>query len=203
LLRRLTATMITSSPAFVVPVPLDKSYRLLNHGPTVLVSSAHAGHTNVMAAAWSCPLDFNPPKVTVVIDKATHTRELVEASGMFVLNLPTRAIAAQTLALGTESAKDVSNKLDKHQVKTFQASECEAPLVEGCAGWLVCKVVPEPHNQATYDLFIGEVIAAYADERVFSAGRWHFDGQPDTLRTLHYVAGGQFYVTGESLQVAA
>ena len=117
--------------------------------------------------------------------------------------VPTRAIATQTLALGTESAKDVSNKLDKHQVKTFQASECEAPLVEGCAGWLVCKLIPETHNQATYDLFIGEVIAAYADERVFSAGRWHFDGQPDALRTLHYVAGGQFYVTGESLQVTA
>ncbi len=195
--------MNTALPEFVVPVALDKAYRLLNHGPTVLVSSAHAGQVNVMAAAWSCPLDFSPPKVTVVIDKATHTRALVEASGMFALNLPTRAIAAQTLALGTDSAKTVSNKLDTHQVKTFQADACEAPLVQGCVGWLVCQVIPEPHNQTAYDLFIGEVIAAYADERVFSAGRWHFDGQPDALRTLHYVAGGQFYATGESLQVPA
>ncbi len=49
-------------------VPLDKAYRLLNHGPTVLVSSAHAGQQNVMAAAWAMPLDFDPPKVLVVID---------------------------------------------------------------------------------------------------------------------------------------
>ena len=35
-----------------VAVPLPKAYRLLNHGPTVLVSSAHAGRRNVMAAAW-------------------------------------------------------------------------------------------------------------------------------------------------------
>ena len=49
---------MTSSPAFVVPVPLDKSYRLLNRGPTVLMRPA------------------------------------------------------QTLALGTDSAKQVSKKLE-------------------------------------------------------------------------------------------
>ena len=58
------------------PVPLDKAYRLLNHGPTVLVSASHAGEDNAMAAAWACALDFAPPKVTVVLDKATRTREL-------------------------------------------------------------------------------------------------------------------------------
>jgi hypothetical protein len=36
---------------------------------------------------------------------------------------------------------------------------------------------------------------------VFSDGRWHFEDAADSLRTLHYVAGGQFYLTGESLQV--
>ena len=46
-------------------------------------------------------------------------------------------------------------------------------------------------NQA-YDLFIGQVEAAWADERVFLQVRWHFDEAPDELRTLHHVAGGQF-----------
>ena len=31
---------------------LDKAFRLLNHGPTVLVSARHGGVSNVMAAAW-------------------------------------------------------------------------------------------------------------------------------------------------------
>ena len=78
-------------------IPLRHAYRLLNHGPTVLVSSAHAGQRNVMAAAWNMPLDFDPPKVAVVIDKSTLTRELVEASGEFVLAVPTRAIADKAL----------------------------------------------------------------------------------------------------------
>ena len=52
-----------------------------------------------------------------------------------------------------------------------------------------------------YDLFIGEVLAAWADERVFRNGHWEFDTAPDELRTLHYVAGGQFYATGASVTV--
>jgi len=63
----------------------------------------------------------------------------------------------------------------------------------------VCRLVPEPHNQQAYDLFIGEVIAAWADERVFQDGRWHFDNAPDNLRTLHHVAGGQFFAIGQRI----
>lgn len=191
----------TRPPAHFQPVPLDKAYRLINHGPTVLVSSAHAGEINVMSAAWACALDFSPPKVTVVIDKATRTRALVEASGAFALCVPSAALAALTVGVGTDSAATVPDKLARHAVSTFTVPGHALPLVDGCVAWLVCRLVPEPHNQAAYDLFIGEVQAAWADDRVFRDGRWHFDGAPDALRTLHYVAGGQFYVTGASLQV--
>jgi flavin reductase (DIM6/NTAB) family NADH-FMN oxidoreductase RutF len=193
--------MKTDKPSHFSPVPLEKAYRLMNHGPTVLVSSAHDGVSNVMAAAWSMPLDFDPPKVSVVIDKSTLTRQLVEASGIFVLNVPAQTIARQVIGVGTDSAKTVPNKLLKHGVTTFAATQVEAPLVGGCVAWLECRVVPVPHNQNTYDLFIGTVVAAWADSRVFSDGRWHFDDAPDELRTLHYIAGGEFFVTGVSLQV--
>jgi len=56
-------------PAHRRPVDLSKAYRLLNHGPTVLVA-ASGGKRNIMAAAWAMPLDFSPPKVAVVLDKS-------------------------------------------------------------------------------------------------------------------------------------
>ena len=183
------------------PVALDKAYRLLNHGPTVLVSAQHEAERNVMAAAWACALDFAPPKVTVVLDKATRTRALVEASGLFALHLPTVPQSALTVALGTDSAITMPDKLAHHQVPLFDAPGLELPLVEGCAAWLVCRVIPEPHIQQAYDLFIGEVIAAWADSRVFRNGHWEFETAPAELRTLHYVAGGQFYAIGESVVV--
>ena len=180
-----------------VAVPLPKAFRLLNHGPTVLVSSAHAGRRNVMAAAWSMPLDFDPPKVAVVIDKVTLTRELVEASGEFVLNVPSRQQAALTLAVGTQSGREV-DKFEKLGAGET-ASMVGAPLIEGCLAWLECRVIAEPHIQQAYDLFLAEVVAAWADPDVFSNGRWHF---PDAQqRSIHYQAGGSFFATGDAFEV--
>lgn len=185
-------------------VPLEKCYRLLNHGPTVLVSSAHGGRRNVMAAAWNMPLDFDPPKVAVVIDKATLTRELIEASGEFVLAVPSRGIAEKVLAAGSSSGRDCSDgdKFAALELGTLPASQVAAPLPEGCLGWLECRVIAEPHIQHTYDLFLGEVVAAWADPAVFADGHWHFPSDPaDPRHTLHYVAGGNFFATGESFDV--
>lgn len=69
----------------IAQVALEKAYRLINHGPTVLVSARHGGVDNVMAAAWACALDFSPPKLTVVLDKTAATRALVDGSGMFAI----------------------------------------------------------------------------------------------------------------------
>jgi len=181
-----------------IAVPLPKAYLLLNHGPTVLVSSTHGERRNVMAAAWSMPLDFSPSKVAVVIDKATLTRELVEASGEFVLSVPSRAQAAMTLAVGTSDGCKV-DKFCMPGVEALAASLVSAPLIAGCLAWLECRVIPEPHIQKAYDLFLGEVVAAWADPEVFSNGRWHF---PDAeRRSIHYLAGGRFFATGEPFEV--
>ncbi|TWI57618.1 flavin reductase (DIM6/NTAB) family NADH-FMN oxidoreductase RutF [Pseudomonas duriflava] len=181
------------------PVPLPKAYRLLNHGPTVLVSASHEGKRNLMAAAWAMAIDFDPPKIAVVLDKSTWTRELLEASGTFVLNVPvvTQADLVQTVGTtsGREFERDGQDKFAAYGVETFPGEVVEAPLVAGCAAWLECRLLPEPHNQQRYDLFLGEVVAAHADERVFQRGHWNFGGH-DALRTLHHVAGGHFLIIG-------
>ncbi|MBL8514387.1 MAG: flavin reductase family protein [Betaproteobacteria bacterium] len=183
-------------------VDLAKAYRLLNHGPTVLVSSAHQGERNVMAAAWNTALDFTPAKMVVVIDKSTWTRELVEASGVFALNVPARRIARETRAVGATSGRDAPQR-DKFALtglRYFPGAVLDVPLVVGCVAWLECRRIAEPHNEQAHDLFLGEAVAAWADPRVFSNGHWHFEGHDD-LRTLHYVAGGMFLAIGEEIHV--
>ncbi|EOW6769267.1 flavin reductase family protein [Cronobacter muytjensii] len=184
--------------AFMAPVPLEKAYRLINHGPTVLVSARHDGVENVMAAAWACGLDFAPPKVTVVIDKIARTRELLERSGTFVLQVPTVAQREMTYQLGTLSLHNEPEKLQRAGAELLEMEGVDAPLVAGCSAWLACKLIPEPHNQQQYDLFIGQVTAAWADTRVFREGRWRFEDAPAELRSLHHVAGGHFYAIGEA-----
>jgi len=179
-------------------VELPKAYRLLNHGPTVIVTSAHAGAANIMAAAWSMPLDFSPPKVAVVIDRNTRTRELVEASGEFALNVPSRQIAKETLAVGSATGKEI-DKFRELRLATFSGEKIGAPLLEGCLGWLECRVIPEPHIQGSYDLFLGEVVAAWADPAAFRNGHWIFE--EGTPRSIHYIAGGNFFETGEAFEI--
>jgi flavin reductase (DIM6/NTAB) family NADH-FMN oxidoreductase RutF len=185
----------------LLKIDLNKSYRLLNHGPTILVSASHNGKQNIMAAAWNMPLDFDPPKVCVVVDKNTYTRELIEQSGTFAINVPCVAQVDLVQKLGSSSGRDLvdTDKFAENHLNTFATKEISAPLLTGCVAWLECKVIPEPHNQNTYDLFIADVVAAYADARVFSDGRWHFEGH-DALRTIHHVAGGAFFATGEAVQ---
>jgi flavin reductase (DIM6/NTAB) family NADH-FMN oxidoreductase RutF len=181
------------------PVPLEKAYRLLNHGPTVLVSSHFEGVDNVMAAAWACALDFAPPKLTVVLDKAVKTRELIENSGRFVVQVPTVALLDLTNEVGSRSLAQHRDKLLDAGVSLLRLAGDALPFVDGCSAWLECRLIPEPHNQASYDLFIGEVVAAWADDRVFRDGHWHFESADPSWRSIHHVAGGHFYAIGEPI----
>ncbi|HLU37878.1 MAG TPA: flavin reductase family protein [Planctomycetota bacterium] len=177
-----------------VAVPLRHSYRLLNHGPTTLIASAAGGRRNVMAAAWVMPLDFEPPKLAAVIAGETFTRELVAASGEMVVSVPTVAQVDLVHAVGSSTGRD-ADKFETFGIGTEPASLVAAPLVVGCAAWLECRIVDEPDLAERYDLFVAEVLAAWADDRWFHAGGWDF---ADPLaRSLHHVAGGSFFATGE------
>ena len=185
-------------------VPLAQASRLLNHGPTVLVSAAHGGQRNLMAAAWAMPLDFDPPKVAVVIDKATYTRQLVEASGRLALMLPCAAQADLCFSVGSSSGAALAaagtDKFSRLGLATFAGRHGEAPLVAGCVAWLECRVIAWPAVQAAHDLFLAEVLGAQADGRVFVNGRWQFDAAPPALRTLHHLGGGQFVLPGDAVR---
>ncbi|HEX4824487.1 MAG TPA: flavin reductase family protein [Candidatus Polarisedimenticolaceae bacterium] len=180
-----------------VSVPLRRAYKLINHGPTTLITSAADGKQNVMAAAWVMGLDYDPAKVAAVIAADTFTRPLIEKSGEFVVNVPTAAMAEAVYAAGTASGED-ENKFEKYALETSPASIVQAPFIEGCAAWLECKVVPEPYMQEKYDLFVGDVVAAWADPDSFVDGVWQFVS--DDKRTIHHLSGGVFLASGDRVK---
>lgn len=184
------------------PVALEHASRLINHGPTVLVTSAHGGHRNVMAAAWSMPVEFTPPRIAVVIDKSTFTRELVMASGAFALCLPGAGLVDITYAVGSGSGRD-ADKFERLGLAARPGPVLGVPVIEaGCAAWLECRLIPERHAEAAYDTCFAEVVAAAADERVFSNGRWHFGEDNAALQTIHHLGAGNFVRAGGVLRAA-
>lgn len=186
-------------PAFQ-PVPLAQASRLVNHGPTVLVTSAHGGRRNVMAAAWSMPVEFTPPRIAVVIDKKTFTRELVAASGSFAIVLPGVALVDLTYAVGSTSGRD-EDKFARYGIAPRPGPVLGLPVLEeGCAAWLECRLIPEPHAQDAYDTCFGEVVAAAADPRIFSGGHWTFEDANAGLQTIHHLGGGNFVRAGGTVR---
>ena len=185
------------------PVDLAHASRLVNHGPTVLVSCAAGGVRNLMAAAWSMPVEFTPPRIAVVIDKRTLTRELILASGTLALNIATRAQADLTWTVGSVSGRDslpARDKFTQYGIASFAGPLLGLPLVEGCAGWLECRLLREPHAEDAYDTFFVEAVSALADSRVFSQGRWSLRPDNAELHTLHHLGAGLFGVPSSLVQ---
>lgn len=174
-------------------VPLRLVYRLLNHGPATLVTSRAGDRANVMAAQWVMPLDFDPPKLAVVLDRTTHTRTLIDASGVLVVQIPERAQAQLTQEVGSTSGAE-HDKLAG--VETFAGEVVDVPLIAGCLAWLECRVAHSPALDEVareHDLFVVDVVAASADERY-----WNGTGvMLDTVRTIHHLGGGRFVTSGE------
>ncbi|MFN9503168.1 MAG: flavin reductase family protein [Rubrivivax sp.] len=174
------------------PVALEHASRLINQGPTLLVTSAAGGRRNVMAAAWSMPVEFTPPRVAVVIDKRTFTRELVMASGAFGLCIPGAGLADLTYAVGSTSGRD-EDKFARHGLVAAEGPVLGMPVIEtGCAAWLECRLIREPHAEEAYDTCFAEVVAAAADERVFAQGHWSVSDAHASLQTIHHLGGGLF-----------
>jgi flavin reductase (DIM6/NTAB) family NADH-FMN oxidoreductase RutF len=187
-----------------LPVDLAHACRLVNHGPTVLVSAVHGGRRNLMAAAWSMPVEFTPPRIAVVIDKSTYTRELILASGTLALNLPCRALADLTYTVGSvsgrEDATTTRDKFSRYGIDSFDGPTLGLPLVEGCVAWLECRHLDEPRSEERYDTFFCEVVSAQADARVFVKGRWSFRDDNADLHTLHHLGAGLFAVPAQTVQ---
>jgi flavin reductase (DIM6/NTAB) family NADH-FMN oxidoreductase RutF len=175
----------------IADVDLAHACRLINHGPTVLVTSAHGGRRNVMAAAWSMPVEFSPPRLSVVVDKSTFTRELVEASGTVGLCLPCRAQADLAYTVGSTGGRD-GDKFERFGIEAVDGPVLRLPWIAGCVAWMEARVIPEPHAQRAYDAFFVEVVSARADTRVFEKGRWTFHDDNAALHTLHHLGGGTF-----------
>ena len=184
--------------AYFRPVALEHASRLINHGPTVLVTSAAGAHRNVMAAAWSMPVEFTPPRIAVVIDKSTLTRELVMASGAFGLCIPGVALADFTYAVGSTSGRE-GDKFARHGIVATAGAVLGVPLIEaGCVAWLECRLIREPHTEQAYDTCFAEVVAAAADERIFARGHWSVRDDNQSLHTIHHLGGGHFASAGNA-----
>jgi flavin reductase (DIM6/NTAB) family NADH-FMN oxidoreductase RutF len=114
------------------------------------------------------------------------------ASGAFGLCIPGAGLVDFTYAVGSVSGRD-GDKFIRHGMNVTTGPVLGMPLVEtGCAAWLECRLISEPHSQDTYDTCFAEVVAAAADARIFAQGHWTVRSDNEALHTIHHLGGGNF-----------
>lgn len=113
-----------------IPIELHHASRLLNHGPTVLITSfdEQSQRRNIMAAAWSMPVEFEPPRVAIVVDKSTWSRELIEHNGKFGIVIPGVAATNWTWAVGSVSGRE------EDKFNCYGIPGCERPGIWFASG---------------------------------------------------------------------
>lgn len=178
-----------------VEIPLSQAIRLINPGPVVLVTARYKDAVNVMAAAWTTPISHAPPLVGVSISPRRFTHELVSRSGEFVLNVPGRNLLEQVELCGSLSGRDV-DKFKEARLTPVDAKEVRAPLIEECLGHLECAVV-EALDLGDHTLFVGQVVAAWAEKEAFD-DTWLLEDEE--AKPLHHLGGAYFGVLEERLK---
>jgi flavin reductase (DIM6/NTAB) family NADH-FMN oxidoreductase RutF len=139
-------------------IELKHASRLLNHGPTILITSRdeHTERRNVMAAAWSMPVEFEPPRIAIVVDKTAWSRELIERSGKFGIVIPGVAATNWTYAVGSVSGR-VEDKFNCYGIPVVKGPVLGLPLIEAkCLAWMECRLLPATAAQEKYDTLFGK-----------------------------------------------
>jgi flavin reductase (DIM6/NTAB) family NADH-FMN oxidoreductase RutF len=167
--------------------PLAKVYGLLEPGPVVLLTTAHAGQSNVMTLSWHSMLEFEPPWVGCVVSNRNHSHGLLAASGECVINIPSVEIADRVVGCGNSSGR-TTDKFRKFGLTAAPAHHVGAPLIAECFASLECRVV-DTGMVAKYSLFVLEVVKAWRDPTVKDP------------RTIHHRGHGRFMVAGDSIRL--
>lgn len=146
-------------------------YYLLHPKLTFFLTSVDkAGRPNVMTCAWATPVSEEPPMVVVCVSSEAHTAKLIRSTREFVINIPTRDLLRQLWLCGGMSGRD-SDKFQKAELTPRPATAVKPPLVEGCIGYIECRVSRTVRAGECY-AFFGEVLAASAEEKYFAEGMW-------------------------------
>jgi flavin reductase (DIM6/NTAB) family NADH-FMN oxidoreductase RutF len=93
-----------------IQLDLGKANRLINHGPTILVTARHEERENLMTAAWCMPVSKKPPMLAVAVGPSRFTHDLIIESKEFTVCIPGRDLAEQVMCCGTTSGLSGKDK---------------------------------------------------------------------------------------------
>lgn len=149
---------------------------------------------NIITIAWTGTICSDPPMCYISVRKERHSHDLILQHGEFVINLTTEALAHATDWCGVKSGKDF-NKFHEMRLTPEQGQIVKAPLIAESPLNIECKVV-EVRELGSHDMFIANVVAVNADEKLIDKGTGAFQfNHAAPLAFSH----GKYYGLGDKI----
>jgi len=122
------------------------------------------GKRNIIAVSFCIPVSKQPPLIICAIGKGAYSCKLIESTKEFIVNVPPKELRPKIYYCGFHSGYQV-DKFKETGLTPRAARKVRAPIIEECVAHMECKVRQEIET-GDKNLFIGEVIEAYADEAI-------------------------------------
>lgn len=136
------------------PDQLKDVLRFWTTGVTV-VTASHQGSQHGMTVNSFTSLSLEPPLVSISLEKATRTHQLVMQAGRFGVSI----LAAGQQELSNRFAGRESEQSNRFEGVDIFTLETGSPLLRQAIAYFDCRV-SVTHDAGTHTIFISEVLAA-------------------------------------------
>lgn len=154
-----------------IEINKQKTSRLINCSPVLLVTAGYKDKTNITTCAWSMPLSQNPASLAIALAKKHFSSELIKASSQFIVNIPEWKLLDKVMFCGSKSGREVDKFKETKLTAEKSHSLVKVPKIAECAAALECSLFDIKEISDHY-LFFGEVVYAEAEERLFVNDFW-------------------------------
>ncbi len=140
------------------------------------VTAKHGADLSVMTANWLTQCSFEPPLLMLAVESDSHTRQVIESSRAFAINLYESG--------QRELAGNLGRTFGKHPEKIAAViwkpgPLTGSPLLDSALAWVECKIVSRL-PAGDHILFVAEVVEVGLNR----------DGAPLTLKEAGFKYAG-------------
>lgn len=101
------------------------------------VTSKHGETLSAMTANWITQVSFEPPLLALAVQNESHSRQVIEASGVFAVNIYETGQRDFAGGLGRKFAKFPEKITD---IPWQPGPATGSPLLEAALAWVECRV---------------------------------------------------------------
>lgn len=151
------------------------------------------GKPNIITVAWAGTICTNPPMLSISVRPTRYSYHIIEASGEFVVNLTTEALARATDYCGVRSGRE-HDKFAEMQLTPQPSRHIHAPGIAESPVNIECKV-KQILPLGSHSMFLADVVGVTVDDAYLQADG-KFDLNAAGLLTYSH---GEYFLLGKKL----